>query len=209
MNVKQVLLLAFLLCLGQISRSQEDGKKEMQKKQDFPIYLTYNNHSWAFPFGSVFRLTPHYPGATGGFEINYRVRSKTKLFQTIDIGGFLNNASGNAIYFNSNLAYRYSFKCKVHMDIGLGIGILNSYHINDIYIQTDSGNYISEKDRGVGALSNNLFLGIGYDVLKIMNNLLSIFVRYQWIASGAYWDLTTIRPNGLLHIGFRTSLRST
>ncbi len=205
MSFKQVLII-FLLLLGLIPKTQAQ-EPSPTKKQDFPFYLSYNNHSWAFPFGSIFRLNPQYPGLTSGIEINYRVRSKSKLFQTFELGGFLNQASGNALYFNSNLAFRYSFVPAIHFDIGLGLGAFNSYRINDIYRLTESGNYISIKDRGVSALSNNLFLSVGYNLSTAFNKELTLYVRYQWIASGAYWDLTTIRPSGLLNIGIRTSLR--
>jgi len=207
MNCKKNLFFNILLLLSLpiVSISQDIEKV---KKQDFPISMSYNNHSWAFPLGSILRLNPQYPGLTVGTEINYRVRPKTKLFQVVELGGFLNSASGNATYVNTSLAFRLSTDFGLYSDIGLGLGIFSSYYINDTYTQQENGSYSLSDEKATTALSNNIFLGLGYDLSKKYDKNLQVFVRYQWIASGSYWSMITIRPSGLFHIGIRHSLRT-
>lgn len=207
MNCKKLYLASIFIITCSLNQAfcQESSKVF---KQDFPLVLSYNNHSWAFPFSSVLRMNPQYPGFTLGTEINYRVREKTKLFQSLEIGGFINPASGNATYFNSDLGFRFTSKKSIFMDLGFGFGLLKSYHINDTYKQQEDGLYSLVKDKGITALSQNIFIGAGYDLSKKYSKNFSLFVRYQWIASAAYWSNIIIRPNGLFHLGIRKSLRT-
>lgn len=207
MNCIKVLSIGLIWLIVSLNPlSAQDTPKA--KKQDFPISVSYNNHSWAFPLGSIFRANPQYPGLTIGTELNYRVRTKTTLFQSFEVGGFLNSASGNGSYANTNFGFRYTGKRVIMFDVGLGLGLFKSYHINDTYQQQENGSYLKVKDKGINALSNNIFLSLGYDLSVKHNRNLMVFARYQWIASGAYWSLTTIRPNGLFHVGVRRSLRT-
>ena len=188
--------------------AQHPNETMMPNKQDFAVSLSLNNHSWAFPLSSVIRLGPQYPGLTLGTEFNYRVRPKTKFFQTLEIGGFINPASGSGTYFNTDVAFRYTTKRGLLFDIGTGFGMLKSYFINDTYQQQSDGSYQISDDTGISALSQNIFLGVGYDLSVKHDKNLVLFVRYQWIASAAYWSNIMIRPNGLFHFGIRHSLRT-
>lgn len=210
MNCNKILFLGLLWLFGfQNAISAQDANETPKpKKQDFPISVSVNNHSWAFPLSSIVRLGPQYPGLTIGTEINYRVRPRTKFFQTLELGGFINPASGNGTYINTNLAFRYTGKRGILFDLGLGLGTFKSYFINDTYKQTDDGSYVQSDVNGVSALSNNIFLSAGYDLSVKHDKNLVLFVRYQWIASGAYWSNFVIRPSGLFHIGARHSLRT-
>lgn len=210
MNCSKIFILGliWLFAFNESVSGQHANPTLLPNKQDFPLSISYNNHSWAFPLSSVFRFNPQYPGLTLGTEINYRVRPKTKLFQTFEFGGFVNSASGNGAYFNSDLAFRYTSKRGILMDVGTGFGLLKSYFINKAYYQESDGSYQLSSDKGVTALSQNIFLSAGYDMSVKHDKNLVLYVRYQWIASAAYWSSLGIRPSGLFHVGVRHSLRT-
>lgn len=201
-------ILIWLFAFSDPVSAQHPNETLLPVKQDFSLAMSYNNHSWAFPLSSVFRMNPQYPGLTVGTEINYRVRPRTKFFQTFELGGFINSASGSGTYFNSDVAFRYTGKRGILLDIGTGFGSFKSYFINDTYKIQSDGSYLKSDDTGVTALSQNIFFSTGYDLSVKHDKNLVLFVRYQWIASAAYWSRIMIRPNGLLHIGIRHSLRT-
>ena len=210
MKIKNIIVLLAILLFAQKGPilAQHANKTLLPYKQDFVLSVSYNNHSWAFPFSSIFRLSPQYPGLSVGTELNYRVRPKTKFYQTLELGGFINSASGSGTYVNSDIAFRYTSKKGILLDIGTGFGILKSYFINDTYNIQSDGSYSQSNDTGVTALSQNIFFSTGYDFSVKKDKNLVLFLRYQWIASAAYWSNIGIRPSGLLHFGVRHSLRT-
>lgn len=185
----------------------QEPKQEKEKKQTFPISVTLSNQSWAFPLSKIFRLNPYYPGASLGTEYYYLKRPKSKLFQTLEVGGFINKNQGSALYVNSNITYRNTTKFGLVSEIGLGFGYFNSFHPTAIYEQQADGDFELVKDSGVPAFSNNLSLALGYDLTKKFDKKLMPFLRYQWIASGKYWSIIGIRPSALLHLGLQFNFK--
>lgn len=203
MNCRPSIIIIILLSLGLNSSAQEQSA---ERKQTFPLSIAYSSHSWAFPLTQVIRMNPQYPGMAVGTEIYYRKRAKTKLFQTIEAGGFINQSSGSALYFQSDIAYRYTADFGMMLDIGLGFGLFKTYYTRDTYSQDATGAYTKSSDNGVSALSQNIFLSVGYDLSKKTDKNWMPFLRYQWIASAAYWSTIPIRPNGLLQVGVQIPL---
>jgi hypothetical protein len=183
--------------------NQTQAQNETEKKQTFPISISITNHSWAFPFNKVFRLNPLYPGISAGTEFYYKNKPTFKFFQTAQIGGFLNKASGAGCYFNSNIGLRHTMKFGLAIDFSFGLGYFHSFYPSDTYVQNLNGEFEKSNKGGVGAMSGNISLGLGYDFSRKKNKYFTPFIQYQWIAGTYYWSLITIRPNGLLHLGIR------
>jgi hypothetical protein len=192
----------FTLCYCLIL-NQTQAQNETVKKQTFPISISITNHSWAFPFNKVFRFSPLYPGGSVGTEFYYKNKPAFQLFQTAQIGGFLNKASGSGFYINSNLGIRHTLKFGLEMNLSLGLGYFYSFYPSDTYVQNLNGEFEKSNKSGVGAMSANISLGLGYDFSRKYNKNFTPFIQYQWMASTYYWSLITIRPNGLLHAGIR------
>lgn len=205
MYSKKTMLLYLLFLLFSSQTLFGQVQKE-ERKQTYPISIALSSHSWAFPLSNVFRLNPYYPGLAVGTEFYFIKRPKSKLFQTAEIGGFLNKNQGSALYFNSNLTYRYTTKFGLMTEIGLGLGYFHGFHRSDTYEQEASGEFTKVKDGGIGSLSSNLTLGIGYDLSKKSDKNWMPFLRYQWIASTSYWSIIGIRPNGLFQLGVQIDL---
>lgn len=206
MNSKKTthVFIAALLSINIMQLNAQDSLKK--QKQDFPIALSVTSHSWAFPLTDLFRLNPYYPGLNVNTEYYYRKRAKHKLFQTAEIGGFLNNSSGSAFYLNSNFGYRFTAKFGLMLDVSLGLGYFHGFHPRTIYTQDSDGTFSKVKDKGIPSLSANFATGLGYDLSKVSNIKMTPFIRYQWIASTSYWSMIGIRPNGLLHLGIQISI---
>ena len=198
---KTALLFLLLILIGFQPLYGQDSPSEKERKQTFPISISLTNHSWSFPLTNIFRLDPIYPGMVIGTEFYFLKRTKSKLFQTVEIGGFINKNQGSALYLNSNFTYRYTTKFGLMSEVGLGLGYFHGFHRTATFEQQDSGEFIEVKDRGVGALSSNIAFGLGYDLSKKQEKNWMPFIRYQWIASTNYWSIIGIRPNGLLHLG--------
>jgi len=201
---KKTVLLSFLLLSFGIP-SLMGQNASLEKKQDFPISVSLTNHSWAFPLSKVFRLNPIHPGLSVGTEFYYLKRERAQLFQTGEIGGFINKNSGSAWYINSNLAFRFTNMWGLMLESGLGLGYFNSYHRSIAYTQETNGNYVEAESKATPSSSINISLAIGYDFSKKRERELTLFMRYHWIASTSYWSIIGIRPSGLLHIGARTN----
>lgn len=203
---KKHLLLLLFLVIGFLPLKAQNSEMEKERKQTFPISFSVTNHSWSFPLTNVFRINPIYPGMSVGTEFYFLKRPKSKLFQTAEIGGFINKNQGSAFYFNSNFTYRYTAKFGLMSEIGLGLGYFHGYHRTTTFEQQASGEFEEVKDRGIGAMSSNLAFALGYDFAKKGGKKWMPFIRYQWIASTSYWSIIGIRPNGLLHLGAQINL---
>ncbi len=186
-----------------IALNTSHAQENKVRKQTFPIATSLTNHSWAFPFKQVFRMNPIYPGISAETEYYYKSKPAFKLYQTGQIGGFYNNSSGSAIYFNSNFGMRYTTKFGLATELSVGLGYFYGFYTSDTYTQNTAGDYEKSKKAGIGAMSGNIAIGLGYDFSKKFDKNITPFIRYQWIASTYYWSLISIRPNGLLHLGAR------
>ncbi len=199
---KQYLLIAIFGCTL-LANNRVNAQEKTERKQTFPVAVSLTNHSWAFPFKKVFRVAPIYPGVAAETEFYYKSGPAFKGYQTGQIGGFINSSSGSALYLNSNLGIRYTMKFGLMADLSLGLGYFYGFYTSDTYIQNSAGEYEKSKRAGVGAMSGNMSIGLGYDFSKKTDKNITAFAKYQWISSTNYWSLITIRPNGLLHLGAR------
>lgn len=193
-------LLIFLTLAAPL---QAQEIRESSRRQHFPISVAIINHSWAMPFSRIFRLTPIYPGLTVGTEVYYRKKTRSQLFQSFEMGGFINNSSGSALYGYSNFGYRRTAKSGIRWDVALGLGYFHSYYTGPTYQLGTDGQYKALSKSGVSASLTNLSLGLGYDLHKVSNHEATAFIKYQWMVSTHYWSLLGIRPNGLLHLGLQ------
>ena len=146
-------------------------------------------------------MAPFYPGLSAETELYYASRPHFKCYQTIQAGGFLNSSSGSALYLNSNFGMRYAAEFGLTADLSFGLGYFHTFYTSPTFTQNESGAFVESNKRGIGAMSGNISLGLGYDLSKKTETDMRLFLRYQWIASTYYWSLITIRPNGLLHLG--------
>ncbi|MFT5820162.1 MAG: hypothetical protein ACI8ZM_001396 [Crocinitomix sp.] len=203
MKTKQQLLFLSIFLFTFFLNGNVYGQENTKKEQQFPISIMVGNHSWAFPFNQVFRVAPFYPSVSAETEFYYVHKPVFQLYQTAQIGGFINRSSGSAIFFNTNIGMRYTFGMGLNTDLSLGLGYFNGYYPKTTYELTAQGTYAPSKIKSIGASSANISLSIGYDFSKKYGKEFTLFTRYQWIGSTSYWSLIGIRPNGLLKIGVR------
>lgn len=203
----RISLLIIFLSISLSTLKAQNADLQNSRKQTWPVSISLSSHSWSLPFTNLGRLKPFYPGFSLGSEFYYIKKQRGQLFQTIEIGGFINQNQGSAIYLNSNLTYRFTANYGLMTEIGLGLGYFHGFHRTDTYSQNEDGRYVEVKDNGIPASSSNISIGLGYDLSRISDRKITPFIRYQWIASTRYWSLLGIRPNGLLHLGIRINFK--
>jgi hypothetical protein len=172
-------------------------------EQKFPVSASLINHTWAFPFQQVFRIKPFYPGGVAGTEYVYKENKRSRLFQTLNLGFFLNKTTGSAVFLASDFGYRYTTKFGVFADVSLGLGYLHAFYPRKIYRQNEQNEYVKVHDIGKPVVMVSTSFSLGYDCSKKTSLPLSPFIKYQWFAQYPYFELIPIRPNGILHLGLR------
>jgi hypothetical protein len=189
--MKHILLFMLLVLTSTIGVAQ----------QTFPVNISVFNHSWAFPLMEIGRIAPVYPGLSLGTEYQYERWEKVELFQTINLAGFINQASGSAWLINSDFGVRTPSKWGLYGETTMGLGFMNAYHPSPIYEMNAENAYVSVKDTGKGSSLITFSFGMGYHLSKPESVKISPFIKYQWMASRPYFDSLPIRPHGLLHVG--------
>lgn len=200
-TIKTITIIFFLSALIAPIWGQDAKDQLMEKKQSWPISISLSSHSWSFPLTNIGRIKPFYPGFSLGTEFYYIKKERGRLMQTMEVGGFANSNQGSALYFNSNLTYRFTTRYGLMTEIGLGLGYYHGFYRSQTFLQNESGEYSAIANNGIPASSSNISFALGYDLSKRSDKKVVPFIRYQWIASTRYWSIIGIRPNGLLHLG--------
>ena len=201
---RHVLCLSLIWLVGHQGLAQDT--QAHKSTQNFPLSLSLTNQSWAFPFSKVFRLAPIYPGILVGSEYQYKSRKKTTIYQSLELGGFINRSAGSALYAHTNFGLRYHTNFGLTADLSLGLGYFHGFRPSAVYSLNEEGSYEKVTDKGLGASAANINLQLGYSLKETKQNW-TPFLGYQWMASTYYWSLITIRPSGFLKMGIRFNLK--
>lgn len=200
-TIKTISLAIIIIFLVTPIWSQEAQDQSINKKQSWPISISLTSHSWSLPLTNIGRLKPFYPGFSVGTEFYYIKKERGRLIQTLELGGFANSNQGSALYFNSNLTYRFITRYGLMTEIGLGLGYFHGFYRSQTFVQDAYGEYSAVANNGIPASSSNISFALGYDLSKKSDKKMMPFIKYQWIASTKYWSILGIRPNSLLHLG--------
>jgi hypothetical protein len=202
MQHKSLLTLALVILTCLIGKSQDTLK---QHRRALSIQASFFNHSIAVPFHKVLNRTVH-PGVQGTIEGRYLETSRSKIFQTLNLGGFHNKYNGTGFYLNTELAYRYKTKYRLFAEAFVGGGYLRTYHPTDIYVLNNSGNYERTQDKGFSSPLFSFAIGMGYDVRSASKYSFSPFIRYQGFIQTRYRPDIGVLPHAALHVGLRFNL---
>ena len=173
------------------------------QKQDFPVSLSIINQSWAFPQKKIFRMKPFYPGLVFGTEYSYKEGKRGRLFQSANLGFYVNNITGSCLFLQSDLAYRFTLNLGLFTDVSLGLGYVHAFYPREIFRQNKENGYVKVRDTGKPAIMVSNSFSLGYDFTKRTGLHFAPFIKYQWFAQYPYFELIPVRPNGILHVGLR------
>jgi hypothetical protein len=152
----------------------------MGQRNAIPINVSLFNESTSIPF-TRFIAIPIHPGLQVGTEFNYRIKEKSRLFQTVNLGYFYHNYLFQGIGINSELGYEYRLKGGLALSGLFGVGYMHTFGTSEEFTFKD-GKYEKETDKGNTRIYPSLSLDVGYYLNRAQRNSPKIFLRYQsWV----------------------------
>ena len=196
---KSILLLLFVLSFH-AANAQE---------HQLPISISIFNNGTMMPgagYLGVFSKNIH-PGINLGTSHLYGSGKHHELFQTFKLGYFYHHFSQHAVQLYSELGYRYFTNSGVFVQGLLGVGYLHSFA--DVQQFTlKNGEYRKKANWGRPQFMGSVALGLGYNLNKISQLPLDVFLQYQfWVQAPFVNKYVPILPNNAFHIGVLYSLK--
>jgi hypothetical protein len=140
-------------------------------------------------------------GIKAGTEWYYRNRIGSQLFQTVNMGAYLQFDVEKALFASTELGYR-KYIGPVFGEILAGAAIVKSVSVHTFEEQRDDGTYLSYKQSSL-KLAPTVSLGIGYR----FKNGAAVFSRYELLVQPQFDnERFAVKQNRMLHIGGRIFL---
>lgn len=154
------------------------------QKTPWPLNISVFNESTTIPFTTFFTLPVH-PGLQVGTEFNYRIKTRTRFFQTVNVNYFFHRHLAHGISLNTELGYEYRMKSGFAFTGLLGLGYLHTFATTAEY-DFVNGVYEPAPDRGNARLYPSLSLDVGYYLKRKEASSSKLFIRYQSWAEYPY-----------------------
>jgi hypothetical protein len=198
MKKATLLTLGILLVIGSTVGQETSSANKWQ----FPLELTFFNHSASVPFGGII-LSPLHPGCSLGTEYAHKNGRRGRIFQSLVGGYFYNKYNAKGLFLQTSAGYRYTLGFGLFGDLMLGIGYLRSFHPRPVYGPNAQGEFERVRDTGKGAFIALGALAIGYDFRRTLGWPVNIFLRYQPFIQTPYSLETSFYPGAMFHFGVR------
>ena len=204
---KTVAFGLVLIFLAAVSFAQDNPD---ESKYQFPVELTFINQAVSddmdsIPFvGKIMQIL--HPGFSLGTEYAYLQNLHHRIFQNFQAGYYFNEYAAKALFFQTAFGYRYTLDFGLFTDASAGLGYLHSFHPVEVWKLNSQGEYELAKDKGRGAMTIALALGIGYDFCPALGWPVSVFVRYQPYGQTRYSEFDSWLLQAWLQFGIRIQL---
>ena len=194
MRKQQVFLFLFALFYASAAFTQGKDNKE---KHRVTLLLQFGNQRVGMPFKEILKQPRHvYIGV--GAERIWKSKGKLNTYQTIHIGVFENNASGNGYFVLSNYGYQYNVTSKFFLSGEAGLGFTHIFRPTSVYQLEPDGSYKHITDRGKIHPDINFNLRFGYQPKKI-----GVFLNYNIFGEFLYSRDLFVYPQTLISTGIR------
>ena len=204
LQISSILSILACTCMQYLSAQHADTASTGKKQ--FPIEISFFNHAVAMPFDGIV-LSPVHPGFSMGTEYSYMTRKGT-LYQALHAGYFHNKYVARALFLETKIGFRYTFRPGIFANVGLGVGYLHSFRpAKKIFALDKNGVYEEVKDYGKAAFTVSLCVEAGYAFGVKTDWPVSLFVRYEPLVQMPYSVESGIYPHVKQHIGFRFCLK--
>ncbi len=167
-----------------------------------PLSVAVFNQSYALPLRDVGRTTPLHPGIVLGTELRLTRGRFGELALAGELGGFRSPPLQNAVFFNSDLLYRYVAPYGPFGTLLLGPGYLHSTSTRPVYERHD-GRYRRATDWGSSHLLLSVGVGVGYDFGETTTVPLQVFLRYRFFLQLPGFIGADALPNACVQLGAR------
>lgn len=198
--MKRALMIIPALFLWVGSAAGEDVPAG--KKWQFPLELTFFNHSVSMPLDGII-LSPIHPGFSLGTEYAYKNGRRGRIFQSLVGGYFYNKYNAKGLFLQTSAGYRYTLGFGLFGDLTLGIGYIHAFHPRPVYKLNAGGEYERAKDKGKPGFIALGALAIGYDFRPKVGWPVSVFFRFQPFIQTPYNLDSSIGPQAMVHFGIR------
>ena len=194
----QKIIIILILIVPKILLGQDKG---------ISINISVFNESTAIPF-TQFVTTPIHPGIQIGSEINYKLRERSRIFQTANINYFYHNHLAQGIGFNTEFGYEYRMKFGLAFEGLIGVGYMHTFVTAEEFTFAN-GQYEKRPDKGNSRFYPSISLDVGYYLKKEDRTSPKIFIRYQSWAEYPYsGDFIPVMAHINLHLGVKLFIKS-
>ena len=190
-------LLACMICLFPLM-----GVAQVERdKSEHPISVKMNvgHHKVGFPFRRPFEGAYHFYINLGADRV-WKKKDRYTSYQTLDIGGFINESSGSGYMISSNYGHRYRILNRLFVAGEAGIGVVHIFRPKETF-ELENGRYKRTKDWGKIHPAVNFTIQPEYQLGKI-----GFHFQYKIVAEFLYNDDAIVYPQTLLSLGLRYSL---
>lgn len=199
--MKKFLLLFVLVSISSFSIFSSDNSSDLAR------YNPRERLGFSVSYFGEFIFT--HPGVSIGFEyIVYK--NKKNWFNFLlasNIGWYIHYLNHNAIFFDSQVAFRFITPKGFYGDLFLGIGYLHTWAYGEIYTGVDnSGNLIKKMNYGYPHLMLNASITLfGWDFYNLTGFPILTYLRMCFF--GEYPYNNYILPHTAIQIGITYQLR--
>jgi hypothetical protein len=140
-------------------------------------------------------------GVKAATELYYRNRQSSQLFQTLNLGTYVQLNIEKALFVSTELGYR-KYIGPVFGEVLMGAGLLRSVSVHSFEVQREDGTYLSSKQKDL-KLAPTATVGLGYR----FGNGAAVFTRYELLVQPQTDNHRfAIKQNRMLHVGGRIFL---
>jgi hypothetical protein len=167
-----------------------------------PLGLELGNHSVAFPFGHMSRLTPLHPAVAVTTEHVWLEHGALQLAQQARLGVIRQGFLGTSVVLGTDLWARLYHPRGPGAELGLGLGASDSWRARQgLDWDEDAGTYTPSADTGRLGLVAGVWLGLGWKLGPVTPAL-----QYRWFVQSPFLPGIPLGPQGILGVAVRCEL---
>jgi len=214
-RILSLILLIPVLCRGAGPAQGQDPETRAASeapapakpgaKVQFPLEVSFINHAVTMPFDGIV-LSPLHPGFSLGTEYAWKEGRLGRLYQSFHSGYFYNEFNAKALFLQTEIGFRHTFRFGLFADVEAGVGYLHAFHPREIFRLNADGEFVKAKDGGKPAAIFSVALGVGYDFTRMLGRPVSVFLRFQPFIQTPYCPEDSIAPQSFVHFGVRFKL---
>lgn len=168
----------------------------------FPLIVSGGTHSLTVPWhpGPVTKRLN--PAIIVGTECTLKRGSRTRLYQTANLGFFQHYWWMTGIFFDTELGGSYALPRGFHGDLRLGVGYLHYFWRRDT-LELKDGVYVRATDWGRPSAIVPLSVVLGYSGSSAHPIPVAPFISAQWAVQAPFVEDAPVMTHFLLLIGVR------
>ena len=195
--------IVWLLVAGMFTESVKAQTSSKQDYRNFPIVLSVQFHSLAFPLKD---LTSNFKNVGIGIGTEIALGSKHNWAQQFQLSWYRNKQAGNGVLVYTQSSWRPTLVSHVYSELKAGFGFTYNFRPVESFKQ-DNGEWTSVGHKGKWLFTVPIGISLGYNDFS-NNTYVAPFVSYQVLASLGYAKGIPVITNSLFQLGTRIHLQN-